>query len=298
MKKNKNHFLTFLKISFASFLLVFLAFLSFNNIKQTKAETIDLTYYSNQVLFIPPNAIDKVNFYTKVLATTTSAVNLGTLYIYSRYPYLPTIESTIYTYRKSTTNYNQNGLVYTGGGNFNYLTYTAGDYRVNNYIVDSYYPPLYIVIEFKDFTSVSSTTLLNTFVPNPNDLFSNGCMFLESGPSKENDYLFYAFLGGYLSNKDNQESYERGIDEVIKNHGDYGLYNRMEVQREKDQAYQAGLDASTSNYTTYSNLLSSVWNGTANILNIEILGKIKIIHCLAIPLLLGLFVIILKIIRG
>lgn len=297
MKKNKI-FSGVLKFILASFLLVFLAIPLYINTPNAKAETVDITYYSNKVLFIPPQAISYLNFYVSTESTSTAGVNLGTLYLYSRYPYQPTITNTIYTYRKSSTNYNQNGLVYTGGGNFNYLIYQNGNYSVQNYVYDSNYPPLYIVIDFNSFAGMPQSYIDNIRVSTPSDLFTNGCVFLDAGPTDTNDYLYYAFLGGYLSTIDIQTSFDNGIQEVVNNPSKYNLYTESQVRANFQNGYQNGLAASSSEFTKFSTVLSTVFNGMANILNVEILGKLKIIHLIGVPLLLGLFVIVLKIIRG
>lgn len=297
MKKNK-FFSGVLKFILASFLLVFLAIPLFCYTPKVKAETVDITYYSDKVLFIPPQAINYLNFYVSTESSYTAGVNLGTMYLYSRYPYQPTITNTIYTYRKSSTNYNQNGLVYTGGGNFNYLIYQNGNYSVQNYVYDSNYPPLYIVIDFNSFAGMPQSYIDNIRVSTPSDLFTNGCVFLDAGPTDTNDYLYYAFLGGYLSTIDIQTSFDNGIQEVVNNPSKYNLYTESQVRANFNNGYQNGLTASSSEFTKFSTVLSTVFNGVANILNVEILGKLKIIHLIGVPLLLGLFVIVLKIIRG
>lgn len=297
MKKNKI-LSGVLKYILASFLLVFLAIPLFFYTPKAKAETFDLTYYSDKVLFIPPQAISYLNFYVNTESSVSAGVNLGTMYLYARYPYQATIQNTVYTYRKSSTNYNQNGIVYTGGGNFNYLIYQNGNYQVQNYVYDSNYPPLYIVIEFNNFNNLPQNYKDNIRVSTPSDLFSNGCQFLEAGPTDTNDYLYYAFLGGYLSTLDIQTSFENGKQEVINNPSKYNLYTESQLRANFNSGYQSGLAASSSEFTKFSTVLSTVFNGMANILNVEILGKLKIIHLIGVPLLLGLFVIVLKIIRG
>ena len=62
--------------------------------------------------------------------------------------------------------------------------------------------------------------------------------------------------------------------------------------------YNTGLVDGNSAFDSYSNVLSVAWSSVSTLLNTQVLGKLKIIHFLILPLALGLFLIVLKLIRG
>ena len=65
-----------------------------------------------------------------------------------------------------------------------------------------------------------------------------------------------------------------------------------------DIGYNTGLVDGNTAFDSYSNVLGVAWSSAATLLNTQVIGKLKIIHFLILPLALGLFLIVLKLIRG
>lgn len=118
-----------------------------------------------------------------------------------------------------------------------------------------------------------------------------------------------AFRGDFFNIYENVDNaYERGYNNGYDdgyNNGEYygeqeGYVNGYWVGEEEgyNRGYSNGLIDGNTQLTEYSSVLRSAWNGATSILNTEVLGNLKVIHLIALPLILGLFLIILKLIRG
>lgn len=122
-----------------------------------------------------------------------------------------------------------------------------------------------------------------------------------------NRILLYGYDRDVINGAYN-EGYADGQQEIQDNPNAYGYYNTAQYNQNYENGYNTGYtigynagydDGSQTPQTfTYNNILSSVWNTASNFLQIPLLGNIKIIHLITLPLLLGLFLIILKIFRS
>lgn len=282
-----------IKLCFAFCLLAMITSLFIANTQRVKADVTTSTYadYQGKILFVPREAISNLYFYLPYNSTPT-AYNLGKMWIFSQYPYIANVNAVnIYAYKKSSTNNNQNGLYYTGGGALNYLTYSSGSYSVKTWSDNPSYPTRYIVIEF--------TSSLGQYlsVPNLSDLFSLGCVFLEGSPNT-NSYLFYSFLGGYIASLDMEQSYNKGVNDVITNPHNYNLYTEFDLDDSFDNGYYTAMEESESSSLSYKNVMTSAFDGASSLLSVEVFPNITIGLIIGLPLLLGLFVIVLKLVRG
>lgn len=288
MRKSK-----IIKFCLALFLTCSLIMIVVGNGAKAKADVTTSTYadYQGKYLFVPREAISELYFYLPYNSTPTS-YNIGKIWIYSTYPYQANVNGVnLYAYRKSTTNNNQNGLYYTGGGSLNYLTYSSGSYQVNTWSDNPNYPTRYIIIEF--------TSSLGQYlhVPNLSDLFTKGCVFLEGTPNT-NSYLFYSYLGGYLASKDSQESYQKGVNDVISNPNNYNLFTEGQLDDSFDNGYYTAMEQVESESLNYTNVLKASFDSASSLMNVQVFPNITIGLIIGLPLLLGLFIIVLKLIRG
>lgn len=105
------------------------------------------------------------------------------------------------------------------------------------------------------------------------------------------------------------EGYRDGVDYqtmlIQAQPNNYGLYDRYQYQQygieKENEGYTQGLqDGATDGATlpTTTRILSSVFNAAANIFNIELFPNITLGLVVGIPILLGLFLVIIKFIRG
>ncbi len=105
------------------------------------------------------------------------------------------------------------------------------------------------------------------------------------------------------------DAYNAGQNSVIDDPMPYSLYTLDELNDNYESGYSNGYDVGYSaGYSSgemadpsrfeYNNILRTVFNTASNILNLSIVGPLKLIHFLILPLLLGLFAIVLKVFRS
>lgn len=95
-----------------------------------------------------------------------------------------------------------------------------------------------------------------------------------------------------------QISFQSGKNEVIDNPNSYNLYSRSQYLEYGNEKYMNGLALGQSDNTTYGNIFTTLFGGFSDILNVEVFPNITIGLVVGLPILLGLFLIILKLIRG
>lgn len=93
-----------------------------------------------------------------------------------------------------------------------------------------------------------------------------------------------------------------GKNEILNNYHDYGLWSTSDMEYTSTQNYENGyadglVDASTDAFA-YKNVLTSAFDSATSLMNTEVFPNITIGLILGLPLLLGLFLIVLKLIRG
>lgn len=106
------------------------------------------------------------------------------------------------------------------------------------------------------------------------------------------------------------EGLQAGINRVIENPNNYGLHTQEEIENSYNSGVSSGYENGyNSGYTdgladadheafTFNAIVRNVFSSAGEFLNTQIVGRLKLVHFLAIPLLLGLFVIVLKVFRG
>lgn len=111
----------------------------------------------------------------------------------------------------------------------------------------------------------------------------------------------------YYKNRSYSEGYNEGFDQGLDQGYIQGAtasdqewlakYNR-DMTRAKEEGFQEGVESINSEWGSYRAVMNSTFTGFKNILNIEIFPHITIAMIIGLPLLLGAFLIVLKLIRG
>lgn len=122
--------------------------------------------------------------------------------------------------------------------------------------------------------------------------------YLDSIPTAD----FIALLSNSTINSDENFTdtlaFQNGVASVLENPLNYGLYTRSQLDNAENIAYNNGLNAGNGDLSDYNSFMSSTFNGLANLLSVNVFPHITIGLIIGIPLLLGLFLIIIKFIRG
>lgn len=102
--------------------------------------------------------------------------------------------------------------------------------------------------------------------------------------------------------QDYQDGYQVGLlggeSNVINHTSDYNLYTDSEYISYGQSEYVRGLNEGNQAFSNYTNVLQTAFNGLSNFLNVQIFPGITIALIIGLPILFGLLLIILKLIRG
>lgn len=164
--------------------------------------------------------------------------------------------------------------------------------------------------------NISYKVLLNTYTDNYNDETLTGLTF--TGLISNDNHSYIISIDGSIttilyqsdtSTIDNPMLLEFTLGDYI----DSDLYDLMEdtgVWFDDARAYMAGTSFGSiygfnrgiaygeANATQYTSLVTNILNGLGNILSIQVFPNITIGLIIGLPLLLGVFIIIIKILRG
>lgn len=298
-----------LKLTLALFLFSLCLFIGLNTKTSAKADTQALNEYfylktttrttqitltgtiqgvfldsdNNRIVFYIPALHDYINISYYVARYYYSG---GTVYFYF--------------YDKNTQDlYTQPGF---------YMTFKANASRYNNGFA---------------FTGVySANANVEMYITDIITAFSNGfqlATLIDNGTGQpasnilDNTSYSYYFLTNclYYGPLDTTyiDAYTEGQNSVIDDPNAYYLYTVEEFNSSYTYGYNTGYgvgydagfidgEMADPSQFEYNNILKTVFNTASNILNLSIVGPLKLIHFIILPLLLGLFAIVLKVFRS
>lgn len=258
----------------------------------TTTGTISLAGTFNGVFL--DNQDNRIVFYIPSLNTFVSEMYYVGRYLYSSgavyFYFYPKNTQDLYTTPYFYMTFKENRSVYNSGFMFNGLFTTNGNYE--RYITD-------IIKAFSNGFQLAT-------------LIDNGQGQPASNILDNTSYSYY-FLTNCLfygpQDTTYNDAYTEGQNSVLDDPTSYNLYTWDELNENYDTGYERGYDLGYDNgfiagemadpsQFEYNNILKTVFNTASNILNLSIVGPLKLIHFLILPLLLGLFAIVLKVFRS
>ena len=121
---------------------------------------------------------------------------------------------------------------------------------------------------------------------------------------------YYMFFAGFVSREKRVDIWNEGriagINHVLDFPEDYDLFDEQTVlemvenayDEGHDDGYDEGYDEGYGKTTNFLYIIKNIFDSASNFLNVELVGGLKVIHFITIPLLLGLFLIVMKILRS
>lgn len=122
--------------------------------------------------------------------------------------------------------------------------------------------------------------------------------------STDTDFLYYYSMSETFTDVGFNDTlaYQNGVNSVLNNPSQYQLFTFEQRQEYGNQQYNEGLRnglaTSDGDLVTYGNIMTTTFGAIGDILNVQIFPHITIGLVIGIPILLGLFLIIVKFIRG
>lgn len=126
-------------------------------------------------------------------------------------------------------------------------------------------------------------------------------------------YLFLTTAFKYAPVEDLEgQAFDNGVNSVLENPSNYNLFTMDELDNAFYTGYDRGYDAgelsgfnegydegrANPDAFKFDNIVNKTFNSAKGILTMDLIGPLKLIHFILIPLLLGLFAIILKVFRS
>lgn len=281
MKKSNK---TFKIVAVLLLIVSVLSFSIFGNLKNTHAISYDnFTDYSNTAWFTYYDNCFSINFKGKS-NYSGAPLKFAKLSISNNYPYSQTVYIDCYIMANKGVYYSGSGLLkYTVLQNGSYVEKTWGLYSQTN-------GTYYITLEFYD---LSSYTSYNDYITVPTESFYNLSNTISN--SRTTSVARYWYDVG--NNFQFYLNYNNAVNEVLNSPEEYGLYSHDDLLESYNSGYSQGLIDGEGELGDYTNIMNSTFSGFSQLLNVEIFPNITLGLIIGLPILLGLFLIVIKMIK-
>lgn len=279
--------------------------------KETKAETFDTDGWTFKIPQYSPALSSEIasylgdasSTYTALVDTNGNRICLSL----EKTEGLSIISTTLwinYAYTYSTGNYSIYIRLYAGdymSGSYYQITFvspsaSSGKIYVNPIIISSNsaydgYPIGYLISKYGLVNKSFSSTNGDYTAGSVSDTYASSrpayfILYRLFRPYNETDIYENGYQSGYEYGK--EKGYEIGYEDG-KNYG---------YELGYEDGYNNGLIDSNSAFSKYNNVLRVAWDGASQFLTTPVFGNLTILHLILLPLTLGVFIIIIKIIRG